>query len=147
MLLYIFACSYLIANYNDWLSVLNKHTIPRTTMLHELFLSANYYTSRCKQTCITVNTRQLKRKYHTLEVCASALIANKRFRQLDVVTNNAYEIELNLVTNRHVSPLSTRTLYMYIAHFYMHINYKQIFCAGKNTTIINTHAPLLNTQL
>ena len=33
------------------------------------------------------------------KVTPRKLIKNKRFRQLDIVTDNAYEIELNLVTN------------------------------------------------
>ena len=43
-------------------------------------------------------------KYCT-EVGTSALINNKRFRQLDVVTDNAYEIELNKQVVKYTLPL------------------------------------------
>ena len=48
-------------------------------------------------------------KYCT-EVGTSALINNKRFRQLDVVTGDAYEIELNKqVVNFHSTSVSSST--------------------------------------
>ena len=39
------------------------------------------------------------------EVGTSALINNKRFRQLDVVTDDAYEIEMNKSVVKYTLPL------------------------------------------
>ena len=43
-------------------------------------------------------------KYCT-EICTSALINNKRFRQLDVVTKDAYEIDMNKSVVKYTLPL------------------------------------------
>ena len=43
-------------------------------------------------------------KYCT-EIGTSALINNKRFRQLDVVTDDAYEIEMNKTVVKYILPL------------------------------------------
>ena len=43
-------------------------------------------------------------KYCT-DIGTSALINNKRFRQLDVVTEDAYEIEMNKSVVKHTLPL------------------------------------------
>ena len=53
---------------------------------------------------VTIIDRHRDVKYCT-EVGTLALINNKRFRQLDVVTDDAYEIELNMQVVKYTLPL------------------------------------------